>query len=147
MQMSATGRCMHTQNIHMNMWKQSWCGVLSPSAIHRMGLSVSVLRLGSVCAKFTIATEAGPLEETEFVLAASAPPAGNKPSFLPFFLHPRTILKGYPSLEGLVIVSFTLTTFNCSWGDWIPLLLHFLSLWGTKAKITFFVWIFFHAQM
>lgn len=74
---------------------------------------MSVLRLGSVCAKFAIATEAGPLEETVFVLAASAPPAGNKPSFLPFFLHPRTILKGYPDLEGMVIVSFTLTTFNC----------------------------------
>lgn len=144
--MSATGRCMHRQNVYEHIKTALvWCFV---TQWHPQDVSLGVyakagLRVG---AKLPIATEAGPLEET-VCTAASAPPAGNsKLGFLPFFLHPRTILKDYPDLEGMVILSFTFITFNCFWGVWIPLLLHF-SLWGTKAKITFFAWIFFQAQM
>lgn len=89
-------------------------------------------------------TEAEPLE-TIVVLAASAPSAGNsKPTFLPFPLHPRTILKHYPDLEGMVILSFTFTTFNSFWGDLIPLLPHFYLI---EAQEQNSLWIFFQAQM
>lgn len=102
---------MHRQNMRINTEKQSWCVFCHPlTPTGRLGVcAMAGLR---VCAKLPIATEAGPLEETVSELAVFAPSAGNnKPSFLPFLLHPRTILKHYPDLEGMVIFSFTFTTF------------------------------------
>lgn len=89
-------------------------GILSPVTSTGRVLGVSAKAGIRVCAKLPIATEAGSLEERFFVPAASALPAGNnQPSFLPFFLHPRTILEHYPDLVEMVIFSFTFTTLNC----------------------------------